>query len=132
MAVTPAKIAAKVLLLPEINSGDSLYMDDSLPNALANAFTNEGLVVTRESFSGVTSLTTDIVLTDNTTLVNKAIKNKKIDRDFDFLYLLLLSEEGKVGDMDENFELFKKGVLDLEDGDTMHYSVWRLTRVWVN
>lgn len=132
MAVTAAKIAEKVLELPEITSGDSLYMDTSLPNALATAFTNEGLVVTRTAFTGVTSLTTDIVLTDNTTLVNKAIISKKINRDFDFLYLLLLGEEARNIDMEENFELFKKGVLDLDDGDTMHYSVWRLTRVWVN
>ena len=132
MSVTPANIASAVLELPEINSGDSLFMDDSLPNSLKTAFENEGLIVTRTSFAGVTSLTTDIVLTDNTTLVNKAINNKKINRDFDFLYLLLLSEKGRLGDMEENFELFKKGVLDLGDGDTMRYSVWRLTRVWVN
>lgn len=127
-----AEYASAILLLPEVSSGDSLLMDNEIPVQLATALTNEGLTVTRTEFSDLTSINTDHVLTTNTSLINKAIRNRKIDSQFVFVNLIMLGEEAVDGDLEENFELTRKGVHDFGDGETIFFSVWKLTRVWVN
>ena len=132
MVVTFAQIASKIAALAEVANGDSVTMDNSIPNALATQLTNQGLVVTRTNFGGLTSLNTDIVITTNSTLINKAINIKRIDRSFSFTFLIIVDEEAVEGDMEEQFEIVRKGEFEFSVGEIIHFSVWKLTRVWVN
>ena len=131
MAITFAVIATKIAALAEV-SGKSISTVENIPNGLFNALVNEGLTVTKIDVSGLTTLDTGIVIVRDSSIINRAINSKKITDAIKFTFLIMLEEESIPGDMEEQFELIRKGTFEFDPDETIPFSIWKLVRVWVN
>lgn len=133
MVITIPILAEKIAGLAEIIANPNILMHNSIPNSLALALIDEGLTVVRTDFSGLSSLNTGIVLVRDSTIINNAIRNKKLTSpDFLFVFLIIFDEESIEGDMDEQFETVRKGTFEFDPGETIHFGIFKLTRLWVN
>ena len=131
MTITFSVLADKIAALAEV-SGKSISTVENIPNGLFNALTNKGLTVSKIDTSGLTSLDTGIVIVRDSSIINAAIQNKRITDAIKFTFLVMIEERGIEGDMDDHFELVKKGKFEFDADEIIHYSVWKLVKVWVN
>ncbi len=125
-----AEIASKIASLAE-TSGKSIKIHNHIPSSLRTALRNEGLTVTSGNLLTLTSFDVGIILVRDSSIINKSIKERRLTTDTKFVYLIIIEEDMPENDMEENFELVRKGKFDF-GGEIMHFSVWKLVKVWVN